>query len=188
MASDEMRSLRALGLAGVLMFGIAAFSPLANRMNAWMAGTPTLEASDAIVVLGRGGADADGVLTNRSLRRVLTGISLYDRALAPVLVLSGSKAETDARRILARGLGVPDSAILTGHQARNTGEAPQEIKRLLLPLGRSRILLFADPFAVPPASPLRKQAGFVVPPAPTASSGPSSPESRLSLARDLTIE
>jgi len=188
MASDEMRSLRALGLAGVLMFGIAAFSPLANRMNAWMAGTPTLEASDAIVVLGRGGADADGVLTNRSLRRVLTGISLYDRALAPVLVLSGSKAETDARRILARGLGVPDSAILTGHQARTTREEAAEIERLLRPLGRSRILLVADPIDMPRASALMKQAGFVVHPAPTASSGPSSPESRLSLARDLTIE
>ena len=183
-----MRSLRALGLAGLLVFAIVAFTPLANRINAWMAGMPTLEASDAIVVLGRGGADADGVLTNRSLRRVLTGISLYDRTLAPVLVLSGSKAETDARRILARGLGVPDSAILTGHPALTTREEAAEIERLLRPLGRSRILLVADPIDMPRASALMKQAGFVVHPAPTASSGPSNPESRLSLARDLTIE
>jgi len=170
------------------MFGVAAFTPLANRMNAWMAGTPTLEASDAIVVLGRGGADADGVLTNRSLRRVLTGISLYDRALAPVLVLSGSKAETDARRTLARGLGVPDSAILTGHPALTTREEAAETEKLLRPLGRSRILLVADPIDMPRASALMKQVGFVVHPAPTASSGPSNPESRLSLTRDLAIE
>jgi uncharacterized SAM-binding protein YcdF (DUF218 family) len=183
-----MPTLRALGLAGLLLFGIAAFTPLANRMNAWMAGTPKLEQSDAIVVLGRGGADADGVLTNRSLRRVLTGISLYDRALAPVLVLSGSKAETEARRSLARGLGIPDSAILTGRQALTTREEAAEIEKLLLPLGRTRILLVADPIDMPRASALMSRAGFVVRPAPTTSSGPSNPESRLGLARDLTIE
>src|SRR5262249_503787 len=134
MASDEMRALRALGLVGLLAFGIAAFTPLANRMNAWMAGMPTLQASDAIGVLGGGGAGADGVLPNRSLRRVLTGISLYDRALAPVLVLSGSKAEMDARKTLARGLGVPDSAILTGHPALTTREEAAEIEKLPRPL------------------------------------------------------
>src|SRR5262249_61736925 len=131
--SSGMRALRAIGLLGLLAFSIAAFTPLANRMNAWMAGTPHLEPSDAIVVLGRGGADADGVLTNRSLRRVLTGISLYESALAPVLVLSGSKAETEARRSLARGLGIPDSAILTGRQALTTREEAAEIEKLLLP-------------------------------------------------------
>src|SRR5262249_21199787 len=147
-----MRALRALGLFGLLTFGIAAFTPLANRMNTWMAGTPHLEPSDAIVVLGRGGADADGVLTNRSLRRVLTGISLYDRALAPVLVLSGSRAETEARRDLARGLGIPDSAILTSSHARTTREEAAEVERLLQPLGRSRILLVADPIDMPRAA------------------------------------
>src|SRR5262249_58738022 len=101
-------------------------------------------------------------------------ISLYDRALAPVLVLSGSKAETDARRTLARGLGVPDSAILTGHPALTTREEAAETEKLLRPLGRSRILLVADPIDMPRASALMKQAGFVVHPAPTASSGPSS--------------
>ena len=183
-----MRALRAIGLFGLLAFGIAAFTPLANRMNAWMAGAPKLEPSDAIVVLGRGGADADGVLTNRSLRRVLAGISLYENALAPVLVLSGSTAETQARRNLARGLGIPDSAILTGRQALTTREEAAEIERLLQPLGRSRILLVADPIDMPRAAALMKREGFVVHPAPTASSGPSNPESRLGLTRDLTIE
>jgi uncharacterized SAM-binding protein YcdF (DUF218 family) len=153
-----------------------------------MAGTPRLEPSDAIVVLGRGGADADGLLTNRSLRRVLAGISLYENALAPVLVLSGSTAETHARRNLARGLGMPDAAILTGRPALTTREEAAEVTRLLQPLGRSRILLVADPIDMPRASALMTRAGFVVRPAPTASSGPSNPESRLGLARDLTIE
>jgi len=71
-----LRGLRLLGLVGLLLFAVAAFTPLANRLNIWMAGVATLEPADAIVVLGRGGADTDGVLTNRSLRRTLHGIGL----------------------------------------------------------------------------------------------------------------
>src|SRR5712692_4806953 len=108
-----MRGLRFLGAVGLLLFAAAAFTPLANTLNAWMAGAPTLEPSDAIVVLGRGGADTDGVLTNRSLRRVLRGVDLYGDGLAPLLVLSGSEEEIRARATLARGLGVPATAILT---------------------------------------------------------------------------
>src|SRR5712691_2231199 len=61
------RGLRLLGLLGLLLFAVAAFTPLANSLNIWMAGMAMLEPADAIVVLGRGGADTDGVLTNRSL-------------------------------------------------------------------------------------------------------------------------
>jgi hypothetical protein len=53
-----MRGLRLLGLAGLLMFAVAAFAPLTNRLNIWMASQATLEPSDAIVVLGRGGPTA----------------------------------------------------------------------------------------------------------------------------------
>ena len=183
-----MLGLRLTGLVGLLVFSMAAFTPLANYLNAGMAGTPNLKPSDAIVVLGRGGADADGVLTNRSLRRVLRGVALYDEALAPVLVMSGSTVETRARRILARGLGVPESAILTGGQALTTREEVVELDRLLRPLGLRRILLVADPIDMPRSRTLIERAGFMVRPAPTASSGPSNPESRLGLFRDIAIE
>jgi uncharacterized SAM-binding protein YcdF (DUF218 family) len=183
-----MIALRITGLMALLVFGIVAFTPLVNRVNGWMAGTATLARSDAIVVLGRGGADSDGVLTNRSLRRVLRGIALYNDALAPILVMSGSTAETEARSNLARGLGVPGAAILTAGHALTTREEAQQLAKLLQPLGRCRILLVADPIDMPRTSRLMERAGFDVRPAPTASSGPSSPESRLSLAGDLAVE
>ena len=63
--------LRILGGGGLLILMCAAFTPLPNWLNAWMAGSPRLEPADAIVVLGRGGADSDHVLTNRSLRRLM---------------------------------------------------------------------------------------------------------------------
>jgi uncharacterized SAM-binding protein YcdF (DUF218 family) len=138
--------------------------------------------------MGRGGADSDGVLTNRSLRRVLLGVDLYNNALAPVLLLSGSTGEAEARRTLARGLGVPDKDILVSAKARTTREEAAEIRKLLLPLGRHRILLVADPIDMPRSRALMERAGFVVHPVPTAASGPSNPESRLGLVRDITIE
>lgn len=183
-----MRGLRLLGLAGLLLFAVAAFTPLANRLNIWMAGVATLEPADAIVVLGRGGADTDGVLTNRSLRRTLHGIGLYGDGLAPVLVLSGSAEETHARARLAQGLGVPSGAILRVAPTNTTRGEAEELRRLLLPLGRRRILLVADPIDMPRARGVMERAGFTVLPAPTAATGPSDPESRLGLLRDILSE
>jgi len=183
-----MHGLRYVGLIALLLFALSAFAPLANLLNTLMAGQAHVEPSDAIVVMGRGGADSDGVLTNRSLRRVLLGVDLYNNALAPVLLLSGTTGEAEARKTLARGLGVPDKDILVSAKARTTREEAAEIRKILLPLGRHRILLVADPIDMPRSRALMERAGFVVHPVPTAASGPSNPESRLGLVRDITIE
>jgi uncharacterized SAM-binding protein YcdF (DUF218 family) len=183
-----MRRLRWLGLIAFTLFVVAAFTPLANLLNVRMAGVADVGPSDAIVVMGRGGADSDGVLTNRSLRRVIRGISLYEGAFAPLLVLSGSADETRSRMALAQGLGVPGSAILTAGQAHTTREEAEQLGKLLLPLGRRRILLVADPIDMPRSRALMERAGFVVRPAPTAAGGPSNPEARLGLVRDIAIE
>jgi len=183
-----MYGLRYVGLIALLLFVLAAFTPLANLLNIRMAGQAHIVPSDAIVVMGRGGADSDGVLTNRSLRRLLLGVDLYNGALAPVLVLSGSAPETEARKALAREMGVPDKAILVTSKARTTREEASEIRGLLLPLGRQRILLVADPIDMPRTRVLMERSGFEVHPVPTASSGPSTPESRLGLCRDIAIE
>ena len=183
-----LRGLQLLGLAGLLLFAVAAFTPLANRLNIWMAGRATLEPADAIVVLGRGGADTDGVLTNRSLRRTLLGIGLYGDGLAPALVFSGSTEETQARARLALGLGVPAGAILRVAATHTTKGEAEALRRLLLPLGRRRILLVADPIDMPRARAVMERAGFTVLPAPTAATGPSDPQSRLGLLRDIVSE
>jgi len=183
-----MRGLRLVGLAGLLLFAVAAFTPLANRLNIWMAGTPTLGPADAIVVMGRGGADTDGVLTNRSLRRTLYGIGLSRDGLAPVLVFSGSAEESGARARLAEGLGVPSGVIVRLAPANTTKGEAEELRRLLLPLGRRRILLVADPIDMPRTRAVMERAGFIVLPAPTAATGPSDPESRLRLLRDIVGE
>jgi uncharacterized SAM-binding protein YcdF (DUF218 family) len=180
--------LRMLGLGGLLVFIATASTPLPNWLNAWMAGSPRLEPADAIVVLGRGGADTDGVLTNWSLRRVMHGIELYRAVLAPRLVLSGSGEEVSARATLARGLGVPAGAIVQIEAARTTREEADKIAQLLLPRKERRILLVADPIDMRRARLVMEHVGFTVLPAPTAATGPSLPEGRLALLRDIATE
>lgn len=180
--------LASLGLACLVVFLTVALTPVANRLNEWMAGVPELEPSDAIVVLGRGGADADGLLTNRSLRRVLRAVDLYRDGLAAIVVFSGSPEETRARSSLARGMGVAASAIIGVPDARTTREEVDAIRAALGPRGGRRILLVADPIDMPRGRALMERAGFVVRPAPTASPGPSQPEARLGLMRDVVME
>jgi uncharacterized SAM-binding protein YcdF (DUF218 family) len=182
-----------LGAAGLIGLGVAAFTPLANALNAWMAGAPRLEPAEAIVVLARGGVDADGVLTNASLRRTLLGVTLYRNGLAPLLVFSGGISpdgldEAAVRAALAGGLGIPAGAVLTASPVRSTRDEGAVVRRLLEPRGIRRILLVADPVDMPRTRAVFERVGFAVLPAPTASSGPSDPESRLSLLRDLAVE
>ncbi|MFZ1060394.1 MAG: hypothetical protein WAP47_14505, partial [Candidatus Rokuibacteriota bacterium] len=49
-------------------------------------------------------------------------------------------------------------------------------------------LLVVDPVDMPRAQATLERVGFVILRAPTASSGPSQPESRLSLLREVVIE
>jgi uncharacterized SAM-binding protein YcdF (DUF218 family) len=180
--------IRSIGLVGFLVFVGAAYTALPNLLNDWMGGAPRLEHADAIVVLGRGGADSDGVLTNRSLRRLIHGIRLYRETLAPLLVLSGSAEEAKARAVLAQGFGVPVDAIVQVASARTTREEADRIGQILLPRGQRRILLVGDPIDMPRASAVMERVGFTVLPAPTAATGPSLPEGRLGLFRDIATE
>ena len=136
------------------------------------------------MVLARGGVDADGVLTNASLRRTLLGVTLYKDGLAPLLVFSGGISpdgldEAAVRAALAGGLGIPPGAVLTASPVRSTRDEGAVVRRLLEPRGVRRILLVADPVDMPRTRAVFERVGFAVLPAPTASSGPSDPESRL---------
>ena len=198
-----MRPTRLLGITGLTVLLAAAFLPLPNVLNAWMAGPLRLEPAQAIVVLGRGGVDADGVLSNASLRRTLYAIELFRRRLAPLLVFSGGGAEDPARSAvdpggsatevgaragLARGLGVPETAMILAPGGRTTRGEAARVSALLEPMGVRRILLVADPIDMPRTRATFARAGFEVLPAPTRASGPSGPEARLGLFRELCIE
>ena len=187
------RVCRAIGLAGVVLFLVTAFSPLAYRLNQWMAGAPRLVASDAIVVLG-GSISASGMLGLESQRRIDRAIELYQLGLAPVLVLlgpgkEGGPTEAEVRAARARLRGIPADAILTEMRARTTREEAARVKALLQPRGARTILLVTNAGHLARARPLFEHAGFDVrgvPSDPLVEA--DSPESRIAQMRVLVTE
>jgi uncharacterized SAM-binding protein YcdF (DUF218 family) len=187
--------LRVTGALSLVAFLTLAFTPLVGRANGWLAVRPMVAPAAAIVVLGGGGVRADGSLTDVSLRRTLHGIDLYQRQLAPLLVLSGPqleavRAEGEARTALARRLGVPAQAILTETSARTTREEAVRIAARLRPRGAERILLVADAQGMRRAVAAFRHAGLEPLPAPAddVPSAPSTPMARLAVAQRLVIE
>ena len=187
------RVCRLIGLASVVAFLVTAFSPLAGRLHLWMSVPPDLVRSDAIVVLG-GSVSRDGLLSLESQRRTNRGIELYQRGLAPILVLLGGSrpggpAEAGVRAEQARLHGVPESAILTETRVHTTREEAARVKVLVQSRGVRSILLVTNAGHFLKARPVFERVGFEVHPVPSDTFGESDlPESRLALMRTLTGE
>ena len=184
---------RYLGLAGILLCLLWAFTPLADLATRWVGTRARLEPAQAIVVLASGGVGLDGALSQTSLRRVLWGVVLYRQGLAPLMVLSGGpstggRGEAETRAALVRGQGIPSTAILTESRGHTTHDEAVLFRRLLQPQGVRRILLVADPIDMPRAQGVFRRAGFEVLPAPTDPGHVSSPEARLGLLRHALLE
>ncbi len=85
-----------------------------------------LSRADAIVVLGnRPPLDAGGEVAPESERRVRRGVELYERGLAPILVVTGGSVQPTEAEVMARRaeeLGVPREAIVVEDRARDTPE------------------------------------------------------------------
>ena len=180
---------RFLGLAGITLFLITAFTPLPNLLSrAW--GTPSrIERADAIVVLAAG-LRGDGTLTNGSLRRAVHGIGLHRKGLAPLLVFTGSSrvdghSEAGVRAALARDMGIPPEAILTDGGGPTTRDEAVRVGMLLRPKGVRRVLLVTDSQHMTRSRGLFERWGFAVIPASVddVSDRDEGPEQRLRLMR-----
>jgi uncharacterized SAM-binding protein YcdF (DUF218 family) len=188
-----MRVLPWLGAATLLTAAGGVFTPLAEQVVAWMGSPSHLQAADAIVVLGIGGVGPPGVLTQASIHRTFYGIALYQRGLAPTLVLSGAPeqdgpSEAEIRARLALELGVPASAIETESRAHTTRDEALHLGERLRRRGINHILLVADPVDMPRARGAFIRVGFTVSPAPTESDSGLGPEDRLGLMRRILAE
>lgn len=187
------RVCRLIGLAGVVLFLLTAFSPLASRLHLWMAVPPDLVRSDAIVVLGAS-VSRSGMLSLESQRRTNRGIELYQRGLAPLVVFlggggSGGPSEAEVRAEQARLHGIPDSAILTDTRANTTREEAIRMRALLGPRGVRSVLVVTNSGHLARACPLFQRAGFRVHAAPSDTFGDAEdPESRLALMRVVVTE
>ncbi len=188
------RLLQWIGLAGIVLFLLVAFSPFPNAMFRWSAAVSDIQPADAIVALGAA-VEKDGTLSCESLARTVRAVALYRTGRAPILVFSGASPdegpnEAGVRAELAGRLGVPPEAIRTETSALTTREEAVRIGGMLRAEHVRRILLVTDSQHMRRARALFTRDGFEVFPATAdARSGAgTSPEARLRLLRDLVGE
>jgi uncharacterized SAM-binding protein YcdF (DUF218 family) len=185
--------LRALGIAGIALFVLTAFTPLPNILDRRTGISGQVEPAEAIVVLGAG-LQARGVMSESSLRRALHGIILYRTGFAPLLVFSGPAGkggfvEAEVRADMARLLGIAPTALLTEPSAQTTREEALRIAALLQPMGVHIILLVTGQEHMARSQRLFANAGFTVHPAPVDDLGrANTPGPRLRLMQRVLQE
>ena len=166
----------ALGIAQTLVMSL---SPVADALTASLEARARRETAnsapccyDAIVVLGGGVAPAappelpDPDLTE-SADRVWLAARLYHRGAAPRIIVSGGSlldrpadpASTEAegmRRFLV-DLGVPNAAIVSEGESRNTRENVRNVRRIV---GDGRVALVTSAQHMPRALKMAREAGL----------------------------
>ena len=177
------------GLIAIAAFLVLAFTGAAGALGRRSAVTEEPRPADAIVVLGAGAAK-DGSLSDQSLRRLVGGLALYHRGLAPRLIVmgpgyEGSPVEAEIRAALARDLGVPASAIVVEGRGLTTRHEAALAAARLKEAGGHRVLLVTGTLHMLRARLLFERAGLEVVPAPVVDVSPAvtRPEARLDLAR-----
>jgi len=106
--------------------------------------------ADAIVVLGA--AQYDGRPSPVLRARLDHAVSLWERHLAPRLILTGGMGDGDTTSEAAVGRryavkhGVPDSVILTETRGRTTTESIQRVAAMMDSLHHREVILVSDPF------------------------------------------
>jgi uncharacterized SAM-binding protein YcdF (DUF218 family) len=177
-----------------VLVAVAALTPAPNWLAARYAEPEELIPSDAIVVLG-GDLTPDGWLDIAGSRRLLHGILLYHRGLAPLLVLSGGVprggvSEPEVRQRIARDMRVPPDATLAVVGANTTREEAVLVGAALRARGARSILLVSGPFHLVRARAVFARQGLEVRTAPVEDVflGARRPGSRLVLTRALAQE
>ena len=165
-----LRGCRILGAVALGLFAVVELTPATEWLATRYAEPPQLEPADTIVVLGSA-FRPNGWLDPPSLRRLVHGIVLHRRGLAPFLVLSGvtprvGPSEPEVRARLARELGVPSAVILLVIGANTTREEALRAGAELRPRGVRSILLVSSPLHLVRARALFERQGFAVHPAP----------------------
>jgi len=167
------RIVTALLAAFLLGFFTCTYTPVPNWLARPLVVEAALEAAQAIVVLG-GGTTPDNSAGDSSLRRVVYGLRLYRRGLAPLVVLSGGDAsrtgrlgEAEAMAAVAAELGFPPDILVLEMSSMRTAENAARAAEMLRPRGIRRILLVTTPLHTRRSVLAFQRHGFEVLPAPT---------------------
>ncbi len=129
-------------------------------------------AADLIVVLGGGMSGCPDELPyaemNASADRVWHGARLFKAGKAPLVVMTGGEVDATTKPLLL-DLGVPEEAIRSFSEAKNTEDEARHIKAFMASLERKtgKVLLVTSAWHMRRAEWLFRRAGLDVIPAPT---------------------
>ena len=144
-------------------------------VQVWWAGRQDeARKAEAIVVLGA--AQYNGRPSRVLAARLDHAADLYQQGLAPVVVVTGGRAEGDrftesgASASYLHGKGVPDDAILREVQGRNSWQSLAASARFLKAQGIHEVLLVSDPFHAARINGMAEELGLEAATSPTRSS------------------
>lgn len=141
------RDLVRVSLLGILACGAIAIYATWRIMV--QGGQDEARPADAIVVLGA--AQYDGRPSPVFRARLDHAVDLYRQGIAPVLIVTGGKAEGDrtteaaAARAYAVSRGVPNAAILDEDEARTTIESIRLVGGVLRTANLHSVVFVSDP-------------------------------------------
>jgi uncharacterized SAM-binding protein YcdF (DUF218 family) len=167
------RRVLAVLVAVVFVFWIVSLSAVFTWSN-----RDEARPAQAIVVLGA--AQYAGKPSPVLRARLDHGLDLWNRRLAPLLILTGgtgvgdTTSEAAVGRTYARKHGVPDTAILEEDAGRTTSESMRAVAGILEVRGLQSALLVSDPFHMLRLRILARRFGFTPYTSPTQTS-PISP-------------
>lgn len=125
---------------------------------------------DVIVVLG-GGSYNTGILTEDSLKRVLSGFVLHKKLNVPIILSGGSAItnlpEAEAMKGVLDELGVDKSMIFTDVYSRDTLQNAFFTKRICQKYGFKNVILITSAYHMPRSVMVFEKAGLKVIPYPT---------------------
>ena len=166
------RSLRRTLLVVGLLTTVAVVYMMVTAVQVWQVGRhDQTRPVDAIVVLGA--AQYDGRPSPQLRARLDRAVELFDEGWAPVVAVTGGRmpgdrfSEADAARRYLEGRGVPAAAITGEDRGRSTWESLALPSEVLLPQGRTEVLLVSDGFHLLRVRLSAAEAGFVAFTAPS---------------------
>jgi uncharacterized SAM-binding protein YcdF (DUF218 family) len=161
------------GLLKLGLFLIACWALSVASIHLWGRRNEARK-SDAIVVLGA--AQYDGRPSPVLKARLDHAVRLYERGVAPILIMTGGQAPGDtvseavvSRRYAIRQ-GVPAAAILTERGGMTTLESMRAVSRLMRGQNMKTAVLVSDPFHMLRLKLLAKRVGFTGYTSPTRTS------------------
>lgn len=164
--------IRRIVILGMLaVFGVWVVSAIAVLV--WSSRDEARPAQ-AIVVLGA--AQYAGKPSPVLRARLDHGLSLWERKLASVLILTGgtgvgdTTSEAAVGRTYAKKRGVPDTLILVENEGRTTSESMKAVAGMLEVRGLNSALLVSDPFHMLRLRILARRFGFTPYTSPTRTS------------------